>query len=130
MLHSKYILKKKRDNKGKVQGYRATFVVRVNQEQENDVVRISSTPDFKAIRVILCLVKKRCWHARHFDFQNAFSNRNVDRSLYVEMPKYIYEFEKRAQNVLKLYKSLYSFFDAARIRHDLVTSKLKAFRLN
>lgn len=104
------------------------MLVNGNDGEENENIQFSPVPVPTVIKIIMCLAKRRGWHARYFDFQNAFSNGKQHLSVYVEMPGYLHGDDMRAQNVLKLWRSLYGLRDAARIWYELMTSEFNAFR--
>lgn len=69
----------------------------------------------------MTMAKRNGLHAVHYEVQNAFSNGKLDRTVYMEFPKFIYRDDQRKSQVMKLKRSSYVLKDAARIWHDLLS---------
>lgn len=78
----------------------------VKEENDNDKFIFSPVPHYTAILLIMCLAQQHEWHPRHLDFENAIPNGNLNRSTYIEVPKYVYTDKEHSKKVLKLYESL------------------------
>lgn len=87
VLHSKFVLFRKRDHTVTVKKYKARFVVCGNEEHEYDDECFSPVPDISTKKLIICFVKQRKWHVRHVDFQKAFPNVLLERPIYIEPRK-------------------------------------------
>lgn len=64
VLHSKFILKEKRSDEGYVIRYKARFVVRGNEENDNEEMSFYPVPDFTTIKLVMCIAKQRWWIPR------------------------------------------------------------------
>lgn len=69
-----------------------------DDEYENEEDNFSSVPNFTVVRFIMCITERGGYHHGHFGSQNTFLNRNLDRSVYTELPKLIFGDELRASN--------------------------------
>lgn len=123
VLHTKFVLKRKRYETGNIQNYKARLVVCGNGEIDNADENFSPVPDFTVIRSILSLAAQKGWHRRHFDFQSAFSNEKLERLVYADLPKNIYDAHDRRTKVMRLKRSFCGLKDATRIWHELLTEQ-------
>lgn len=57
VLHSKYVIKKKRDERGTVRIDKDRFVFCGKEDEENVETRFSPVPDFTVMRLIICVSK-------------------------------------------------------------------------
>lgn len=74
VLHSKFVLKRKRDYTGHIAKCKALSVTCGNEDTENNV---DGFPLFRHSRcLVMSIVKQRNWDARCYDMQNAFPMRN------------------------------------------------------
>lgn len=89
VLHSKFVLKRERNESGEIKKYKARLVVFGNEEVKNDEESFSPVPDFTIIKLILFIAAQRDWHCTHFDFQSAFSNRRLTRPVYMDLRRHV-----------------------------------------
>lgn len=71
------------------------------------------------------------WDFKHFEFQNAFPNKGLDRSVYTELIRELFIKEKWVTIVIKLRIRLYGLKDEARMwvqstKSEHVAAELKA----
>lgn len=90
------------------------LVIRGNGEKDNKAECFSPVSDFTVIKILLCLEIQRKGYVRHVDFQEAFSNGNLERPVYAELSKYQIAGSTWESNVLLLRRTLYELRDAAR----------------
>lgn len=121
VLHTKFALKKKRDESGIVRKYQARLVVCGNEEEDEGLDNFSPVSEFAIVKLILCIAIQRGWKMRHIDFQNAFPHGKLERPVFAELPKHIYPDEEGETSVMLLQRSLYGLRDATRIWNDLLT---------
>lgn len=89
VLHSRFMLVRKRDETGKIQKYEAHVIVCENEEEELAQVSFSPVAAFKIIKLVLRLTVHRGWQKGYFDFQNAFPNGKLDCPVFIDPPRYV-----------------------------------------
>lgn len=89
VLHSKFVLKRKRAHTAHIAEFKARLVAFGNEETDHDEESFSPVPDSSMIRLLMSIAKQRGSHARHYDVQNASTNEQLDRPVFVELPKLI-----------------------------------------
>lgn len=129
ILHSKFVLKKKRNGDGTIVKYKARLVVCGNEDTENVEENFSPVIDFTLVKLFLAIAVQRKWFIRQMDFENAFVNGNLDREVIVEFPKYVYPDDVRRTSVMRLRKSLYGLREAPKIWYELLSTTLKSYGL-
>ena len=126
VLHSKLVLKKKRNGDGTIAKYKARLVVCGNEDEENLHDKFAPVIDFTLVKLFLAIAIQRKWLVRQIDFHNAFVNGNLEREVYVELPKHVYAENERMRTVMRLRKSLYGLREAPKIWYELLSSELKS----
>lgn len=86
VLHTKFVLKRKRDETGAVKKCNTRLVACENGGTEYDHDIFFPVSDFTVIKIILCPAIQRKWQVRQVNFQNAFPNGKLKRPLYAELP--------------------------------------------
>lgn len=126
VLHTKFVLKRKRDENNEISKYKARLVVCGNEEVESHEETFSPVAHYSVIKLIFCLCIQRNWTVKHIDFENAFPNGESERPVYVEMPSRMPTEQMQNKAVFRLRKSLYGLRDAARIWSKLLFQTLES----
>lgn len=85
--HFKFVLKRKQIATVMTNSYNSRLVVFSNGRYKDEEDKFSSLSDFTATMLIICFSAQRCRGQRHFNFQNAFFNKKLERSVYAELRK-------------------------------------------
>lgn len=72
------------------------------------------------IKLLFCLSIQRGYTAGHIDFENAFSKRQLEKPVYVEILKHTLSNEEQGRKMVRLRKSLDGLKDAANICKKLL----------
>lgn len=129
VLHSLFVLRRKRNQCGKIEKYKAREAIRKIKESDNDNDYFSSVVDYTLTKWLLCLAVHRKWEVKHFDFHNAFSNGNLYRPVYAELPQHIF-FDVKSKSVVMMFQhSFYGLKDASKIWFELVKEKFEATKI-
>lgn len=83
VLHSKFVLKKKRNSSGEVVKYKARLVVCGNEDMEFIEERFATVVDFTFVKLFLSIAIQRNWKVIQLDFDNAFPNGELHRDVYI-----------------------------------------------
>lgn len=102
----------------KPQKYEASLVVRGIEEKKLAKEFLSPVADFMVIKSVLRLTIQRGLHKRLIDFENAFPNENLNRSVYNASPRYVQSGDEVKNKVPRLQRSLYRLKDSAKIWFD------------
>lgn len=113
VMNTKSVLKRKRDENGDIAKYKARLVICENEEERCQEDTFSPVAHQFMIKLILCLSLQQEWIARHVDFENAFPNGRLERSVFAEMPKSMFPKKRSENEVLKFRRSSYGLKDAA-----------------
>ncbi|KAL0544221.1 hypothetical protein IC582_019334 [Cucumis melo] len=118
----KWIYKRKRDQAGKVQTFKARLVVKGYTQKEgiNYNETFSPVAMIKSIRILLSIVTFYDYEIWQMDVKTAFLNRSLEESIYMVQPEGFIQ-KGQEQNVCKLQKSIYGLKQASRswnIRFD------------
>ena len=90
VLHSKFVLKRKRNGDGTVSKYKARLIVCGNEDAEVQLNSFAPVIDFSSVKLFLAIEIQRKLIIRQLNFENAFVNGNLEREVFVEFRKYIY----------------------------------------
>lgn len=100
MVHTSFVLEKKSDRTGDVCKYEPHLVVCRNEEVDYQEQSFSPVAQYYVIKPILRHVIQQGCTPGHIDFQNAFSNRKVERTVYTGMPtRHVVEMKTKGENV-------------------------------
>lgn len=69
--------------------------------------------------------KQGGWLPRHFELHNGLTDGRLQRSVHVELPKYMFDDTIRKQKVISLRRSLHRLKQVARTWNALITNVLK-----
>src|SRR5258708_5676071 len=88
VLDGKWVLTRKRDEKGQVVRHKARWVARGFMQQEGiDFTEIfANTVNRSTIKVVICKAVEEGWPLRQLDVKTAFLNPEIDHEVYVEQP--------------------------------------------
>lgn len=115
VMHSKFVLKKKRDSDGTVAKYKAQLVVFGNEVADYFDDSFAPVVDFTLVKLFLAISVQRNRHVRQIDFDNAVPNGKLDRQVYIHVPRHEHVEFLRGNKVLKLNRSLYGLREASRV---------------
>lgn len=104
--------------------YKARPVVCGNEQDEKENDCFSPLVDYSVIKVLLSLEIQNGWIVRHFEFQNAFPNGQLGRTVNAELPGYVYKEEVQYSMLTKLQRSLYGLRHASNAWFGFVIKKL------
>lgn len=88
VLHTKLVLWRKHNEEGMIGKHKARLVVCANEESDNDNDCFIPVEDYILIKMLLCFAVQRKWEVKRFDFQNAFPNGILDRSVLAKLPRH------------------------------------------
>lgn len=74
-LHSKFVLRHKRDHRGEIKKFKARLVVCGNKQKKIDLEIFSPVVDYTLIKIILCLDVQKKYMIKQFRFQNVIPNK-------------------------------------------------------
>lgn len=130
VMHSKFVLKKKRKSDGTVAKYKARLVVCGNEDVDYIDDSFAPVVDFTLVKLFLAIAVQRKWQVRQLDFDNAFPNGKLDRDVYVYVPRHGHVENIHGAKVLKLNRSLYGLREAGKVWYELLVKELKAAGLH
>lgn len=108
VVKNKWVLKKKLDRDGNVDGYKARLMARGYTQVKGTDFKETYSPvvKTKSIRILLVLAVERNWDAHQLDITAAYLNGVLKETIYMEQPEYFVE-KGREDDVCLLKKSLY-----------------------
>lgn len=113
MLHTKFVLKRKRDEHGAVSLHKARLVIFCNEQTDFNEDSFSPVTVYTVAKAMICLALQKGGHARHFDFESTFHNGRLERPVYAEIPRCYYDEgmtkdkSEHSKYIPKLKRSLY-----------------------
>ncbi|KAL4020807.1 hypothetical protein IC575_019594 [Cucumis melo] len=122
LIGCKWIYKRKRDQAGKVQTFKARLVGKgyIEKEGVNYKETFSPVVMLKSIRILLSIPTFYDYEICQMDVKTAFLNGNLEESIYMVQPEGFIQ-KGQEQKVYKLQKSIYGLKQASRswnIRFD------------
>lgn len=81
--HSKFALKKKKNDDGTVAKYEARFFPCGNDDDERSMDSFAPGITFKLVKIFLNIPTQRKWHGSQADFDNAIVNGKLNREVHV-----------------------------------------------
>ena len=86
---TKLVFKRKVDENGEIEKYKARFTVKGFQQQDgvHSGVKIALTPSAASIRVVLATAAMEDRELRHLDVEQAFTKADIDTELYAQLPE-------------------------------------------
>lgn len=87
VMHTKFILKSKKNEQRNMCKYEACLVVCVIEEMKCQEDTFSTFGDHFIMKRISCLSTQTGWMSRHIDFKNSFPNGHLMKPLYANLPK-------------------------------------------
>lgn len=87
VLLTNFVLRRKRDEKGEIEMHKERPVVYINEKEDNEKACFPPVTDFIVVKIILSVVLQNTWHKRCFEFQNAFCNENLERTVCIDPPR-------------------------------------------
>ena len=82
-LHSKFLLKRKRNGDGSISKYKARLFVCGNEHPEAHFFNFTPVIDFALVKLFLAVAIQRNCIVCQFDFENAFVNGKLDLGVFV-----------------------------------------------
>lgn len=125
VLHTKFVLRKKKDESENLKRYEAQFVVCGNEESDYEGNSFSPVLYYTVFRTVLRVARHQEWMSHHIDFHNPIPYGKLDRPVCGELPPHLYDKEDRLTKVVKLQRSHYRIKDFASIRFELNVGCLK-----
>lgn len=109
-IKCKWVLRRKRDEKGHVAKHKARLVAKGFSQIPGQDFTYTFAPVAKwdSIRLVLALAAMHNWELHHIDVKTAFLNGELEEELYIEKP------EIAGKGIWKLAKSLYGLRQASR----------------
>lgn len=77
-------------------------------------MRSFAASDYFLFKLIVCLPILRRWTASHLNTENVFPYGQLERPIYIEMPKYVLSKADKGREVLRLRRSFSGVKDAAK----------------
>lgn len=94
ILHTMFVLRRKRNEKRGQEKYEAWLVVRGNEERDDDNACVSLCVDFTMITLLLHMAVQNDWDMKQFDLQNALASTKLDLFVYAELSRQLFEDDK------------------------------------
>lgn len=123
VLHTKFMLKRNRNELRTVEKYKARLVVCGNEEDESDSETFLPVVDYTLIKVVIISAVQSLWEGKHLDFKEACTNGKFKRLVYAELPRYMYREYKRRRTALRSNQNLHRMKDAAKIRFEIIEGR-------
>lgn len=79
VMHTKFVLKQKRDDSRKVFKYKTRLVVCVNKDESCQEDTFSAAAHHFIVKLTLCHCVEHGLKSKHIDFENAFPNGMLER---------------------------------------------------
>lgn len=99
--HTKCVLRRKTNQDGDIEKYKARLVLYGNEEDDNNTDCFSPVADYTLIKLLIQLAVQNNSEVKRYDFQSAFLNRKLDRSVYVKLPRQLYTKQRIAEIFMK-----------------------------
>lgn len=122
VIYCKWVLRKKRTADGLLAKYKARLVICGNRDTDTVHETYAPVVDFTIVRLILAIAVQRGWLIHQVDYSNAFLQGDLNRTVYMEIPK-CFEGDTDGK-VCSLMKSLYGLREAPRIWYKLLSKEL------
>lgn len=90
LIHTKFVLNRKRDENEAICKHKGLCLVRGNEKESCQEVTFSPIAYHNVISLIFSLLVHNRWVAKHINFENAFSNGVLERTVYAEMPAQVF----------------------------------------
>ena len=115
VLRSKYVLKVKRRQNGKVDKYKVRLVIMGNMQEGGVDYEETFAPvmKYQSLRTLLALANEEELHIHQMDVKNAFLNGEIQEDVYMEQPEFLVK-KGEEHKVWKLNKALYGLKQAPR----------------
>lgn len=65
--HTKFVLKRNKDENGNVKQYKARLIIRDDEESDYHEDKASPVESFTIAKLMICIGLQKCWTARHLD---------------------------------------------------------------
>ncbi|KAL2466168.1 cysteine-rich RLK (RECEPTOR-like protein kinase) 8 [Abeliophyllum distichum] len=125
VIGNKWVYRIKYSSEGKVQRFKARLVAKGFLQTAGVDFNKTFSPVIKAatLRIILTLAMAKDWEIRQIDINNAFLNRNLEETVYMEQPDGFID-KANPTFVCKLEKALYGLRQAPRACYEKLSSTL------
>lgn len=123
---SKIVFKKKLNNLGQVERYKARLVARGFTQRPGIDYTETFAPviRYESVRVLLSLAAKEDWDIVQFDIKTAFLNGDLEEEIYMELPTCV---AKKGKPFVRLTKSIYGLKQSSRQWNKKFDKFLKRF---
>ena len=113
IISSKWVFTVKRDENNNITKYKARLVARGYKQQKGIDYDITYSPTLNtdSIKLIIALAAKFKWNIQQLDIKAAYLNANIDKTLYIQIPKGDKNFKK---GFWRLNRALYGLKQAGR----------------
>lgn len=102
VMHTKYLLNMKRNEKSEVDKHKVRIVVRGNEQVIYQEEKFFSLASFFVVKQIVAFCIQRRWTAKLIEFKNAFRNGRLERPVYVKMSAHMLSKSKHDGTVFRL----------------------------
>lgn len=94
--------------------YKGSLLLCRNKEHDFHDESFSRVADHTIAKMMTCTCLQQAWVMNHSDFDNAFPSGRLDRSVHVELLKYVYSDDEKSRSVMRLNRPLYGLKKSAR----------------
>lgn len=124
LIDSKWVFKLKKDEFGRPVRYKARLVARGFKQKVGEDYDQTFAPVMRieSLRILIALSARYNWKMRQIDIKSAYLNADIDKDLYMALPKGYSNQSKGT--VLKLEKGLYGLHQSAKIWNDNLVERL------
>lgn len=90
VMHTKFVLKRKRDENGTICKHKARSIVCEKEEESCQKKSFLPVVHPNVTSSILSLSVQKGWASKHTDFENTFPNGILERTVYSEIPSHLF----------------------------------------
>ena len=126
VLRSKYVLKVKRRQDGKIDKYKARLVILGNMQEGGVDYEETFAPvmKYQSLRTVLAIANEEGLEVHQMDVKNAFLYGELEEDVYMEQPEFLVR-KGEEEKVWKLNKALYGLKQAPRAWNKRLSDFLK-----
>lgn len=124
VIHKKFVLKRKKDEKSQIRKHKARLVICENKKIDSQEDMFSLIAPHFIMKLVLCISIQYRWNLRHLDFENAFQNGHWERPAFAELREQNFPREMKRGFFTKLCRSLYGMKNVAKAQKLLLLEVL------